>query len=141
LPDGKTTEKLERKFTVQPMKLGMVGLTVIDAGGATSMPTGFVGQKLFLSYGLVGFDLDKDMNPDVSFEFWILDKDGKKTFTKAAEDVEKKLPNVNMKLIPRLYEIPLTRSGTFTLQVKATDKKSGKSVEETMKITVLDPPK
>ncbi len=138
--DGKTTEKLEKKFEVEKLKLGVVGLTVMDPGGATAMPAGFVGQKLILSYGLVGFDVDKNKNPEVSFEFSILDKDGKKTF-KPEESVEKTLKDPTMKFIPRFHEIPLTRSGTFTLAVKATDKVGKTSTEEKLTITVLDPPK
>jgi hypothetical protein len=140
--DGKVTEKLEKKFEVVPLKqVGIVGFTVMDPGGATAMPSGFVGQKLILSYGLVGFDVDpKDKNPNVTVEFSILDKDSKKTF-KPEENVEKTLKDPSMKFIPRFHEIPLTRSGTYTLVVKATDNVGKKTVEEKLTITVQEPPK
>jgi hypothetical protein len=141
-PATKTTKKLERPFEVLKKQLGIVRLWVTDARGEPMAPVGVVGQNLFLSYGLVGFDLDKDKNPNLSFEMWLTDKDGKKTFTKAAEvDVEKAANAQTAMLMPRFYQVPLTRSGTFTVQLKATDIISKTSVEEKMTITVIDLPK
>jgi hypothetical protein len=140
-PINKMTKKLERKFEVKKMELGMVKLWVTDSQLQPLPPVGVMGQNLFISYGLVGFGLDKNKNPDLSFEMWVRDKDGKKTFSKSLDDFEKMANAQTATLMPRFYQIPLTQAGTFTVELKATDKISGKSVEEKVKITVIEMPK
>ena len=135
---SKTTATLERKFEVLPKKFGMVALVLTDPNGSPMPPVAVPGQNLMVNYMLVGFDVDKNKNPDLVFEMRILDNAGKPTVEKPSVDAVK-LPNPKSpNLIPNNYLVPINRSGEFTIELKATDKISGKSVEEKLSITVLD---
>jgi hypothetical protein len=135
---GKTTAMLERKFEVLPKKLGMVALVLTDPNGSPMPPVAVPGQNLLVNYMLVGFDVDKDKNPNLEFEMRIRDKAGKLTVEKPAVDPVKLADPKTPNLMPNHYLIPINRTGEFTIELKATDKISGKSVEEKLSITVLD---
>src|SRR5262249_10941374 len=77
---GKSSDKLERKFTVKKKELGMVSLVLTNEVGSPVPPVLFPGQTLMVSYLLVGFELKGDKpQPDLSFEMRILDEAGKPT--------------------------------------------------------------
>jgi hypothetical protein len=137
-PKTPVTATLERKFVVKKKELGIVALVLTDPNGSPMPPVAVPGQNLLINYMLVGFDVDKNKNPDLVFEMRIRDKAGKLTVEKPSVDAVKlpdpKTPN----LMPNHYLVPINRSGEFTIELKATDKLSGKSVEEKLSITVLD---
>lgn len=135
---SKTTATLMHKFEVMAKKLGIVGLVLTDPNGSPMPPVAVPGQNLLVNYMLVGFELDKNKNPDLLLEMVIRDEAGKPTVAKPAVDPVKTADEKTTKLLPNHYLIPINRSGKFTIELKATDKISGKSVEEKLSITVLD---
>jgi hypothetical protein len=140
----KETKTIERKFEVEKLeknKLGIVGLVLTDFQGAPMPPVGVPGQNLFVNYSLVGFAVDQKMNPDLKFEMRILDADGKPTFVKP-DVAEVKAANAqNAKRIPNQYQVPLNRSGKYTIELKATDLIANTTVEARVPITVVELPK
>jgi hypothetical protein len=135
----KSTAKLERKFDVLDPKFGLVQLGLFNQGGFPAPPTGVVGQAYVVSGALVGFELDKDMLPNLSFELRILDEAGKPTLPKPFTGEVNKLAKPADKLMPLFFNLPLNRSGKFTLELEATDKFAKKTVKQTLTINVIEP--
>jgi hypothetical protein len=136
---AKKTATLERKFVVKKKELGIVALVLTDPNGSPMPPVAVPGQNLMVNYMLVGYGVDKNMNPDLEFEMRVLDKAGNPTVKTPSKDTVKLPDPKSANLIPNHYLIPINRSGEFTIELKATDKISGKSVSEKLSITVIDP--
>jgi hypothetical protein len=136
------TKTLERDFEVLKItKPGIVGLVLTDRQMTPMPPLAVVGQTLMINFGLVGFDLDNNKDPNVGFEMSIVDENNKPTFKTPLTDTEKTTDPRSPKMIPRHYEIPLLRSGSFTVKIKAKDNISGKTTEADVPFKVLDLPK
>jgi hypothetical protein len=92
-----------------------------------------------LNAALVGFEVDKDMLPNLTFELRILDKAGKPTLPKPfTGEINKGARKEDRKLMPLFFNLALTRAGEFTLEIEATDKITNKTVKQTMSLTVLE---
>jgi len=122
---------LTRSFTVLPRAFGLVRLSASrdpDDQLPAFLPA--VGQTVWLHLTVVGFERDKDGGqPNVLLEVRIRDEQGKVTTARPLSGtVNKDVPG-DAQALPMQFPVLLNRGGKFTLELKATDKVSGKSVE------------
>ena len=79
---------------------------------------------------MVGFARAKEgAQPNVSLEVRILDDQGKPTVARPTTGMVNKDVPSEAQALPMQFPVLLNRGGKFTLELKATDKVSGKSVE------------
>lgn len=138
-----TTKKsttLSKDFEVTPTKLGFVQvyLTSVSRDPVPAPPIAVVGQRLWLNYQLVGFEIDKKTRAsDVTVTVRVLDEKGKPTLTKPftgdIKEDEKSAPGV-MVFVP--YTLELNRSGKFKIELAAKCKVCGKDIVETLDLSV-----
>ena len=122
---------ITRSFTVLPRAFGLVRLSASrDPDGHLPAFLPAVGQTVWLHCTIVGFERDKDGGqPNVVLEVRIRDEQGKTTIARPLTGtVNKDVPSDALAL-PMQFPVLLNRAGKFTLELKATDKVSGKSVE------------
>jgi hypothetical protein len=140
LAKEKSSAKLEREFEVVPAKFGLVQVALFNQGGLPAPPIAVVGHTLVVNAAAVGFDLDKDMLPNLTFELRILDEAGKPTVPKPfAGEANKTVPKENRRLLPLQFTLPLNRSGKFTLELEANDKVANKTVKQSLSFKVIEP--
>jgi hypothetical protein len=142
------TEKsatLTRKFEVLPRKFGFVQVgfsyqvPVRDVALAAP-PIGVAGQTLLLNFAVVGFELDKARKdqPNIETSLRVFDEDGKQTLAKPFSGTANEVGPEHKKGIPMQFTLSLNRPGKFKLQLKATDKVSGKTAEQALDLTVIE---
>ena len=122
---------LTRSFTVLPRSFGLVRLSANrDPDGHLPAFLPAVGQTVWLHLTVVGFERDKDGGqPNVVLEVRIRDEQGKATTTRPITGtVNKDVPDKD-EALPMQFPVLLNRAGKFTLELKATDKISGKTIE------------
>jgi hypothetical protein len=137
---NKATKAIEKKFNVLPKEFGLVAVyTSVDRDGQLPAPTtGIVGQSFFVQFGVVGFARDPGKKqPSVSVEMMPLDEAGKPTLQKPNvfnldAGVEEKDPGFSVRFL-----IPLTRTGKFTIRLKATDRVANKTYTYNLPIAVV----
>jgi hypothetical protein len=147
--EAKTSKAVDKTFEIQPGTFGMVGMfTSADDKGEIPAPlTGYPGQVLYLNFFAVGFgrtptkDDPKKKEPDLTAELRVYDQSNQPTNAKPAilaygAGVEERATG-----LPFQFIIPMNRVGTFTVEVKAECKVTGKTHKVTFPITVLSPPK
>src|SRR5262249_1411879 len=129
-----------RTFTVLERAFGLVRLSASrDPDGHLPAFLPAVGQTVWLNLTVVGFQREKDSQPHVTLEVRIVDEDGKPTTAKPLTGpVNKDVPDKD-EALPLQFPILLNRPGKFTLQLKASDKLSGKSVEFSAPFRVQSP--
>ena len=134
----KATKVAEQKFEIVPLTFGLVRLYVtkdenmLYACGST----GVVGQTVFINFFMVGFGRNVAKKPDAAVEFRILDADGQPTTTKPTlVTVPPEFPE-NESAVRFQFMIPLNREGSFTVEMKAADKISGKTATMTLPVKV-----
>lgn len=139
---GGAAKTIEQKFTVAPKEFGIVRVhTTVDAAAQIQAPTtGIIGQTVFVQFMLVGFGRDPaTKNPAVVVEMLPLDEGGKPTVQRPnALVVDKDVPESDPVFTVR-FLLPMTRAGKFTVQLKATDKITGKVATFNLPVTVLNP--
>jgi hypothetical protein len=138
----KATKVLDRKFEVKPREFGLVAVyTSVDPQGQFPAPTtGVIGQSVFVQFGVVGFARDtKTKQPNVVIEMVPVDEQGKPTmqqpnvYTQDA-GIDPKELGFSVRFL-----LPMTRTGKFTVKLKATDKVSGKTATFDLPIAVVPP--
>jgi hypothetical protein len=131
------TQKLAQKFTVLPKAFGIVGLTT-SADQDGNLPAGLLGegQSVWLHAAVVGFERGKGQ-PNIDLEARITDENGKPTTAKPFTSTLNKDIPANAGAVPLQFLLSLNRAGKFTVDLKATDKLSGKSFNVSFPITVL----
>jgi hypothetical protein len=143
LAKEKATVTITRKFEVLAPKFGLVQVALFNVYYQNVLPApaiGVVGQTYLVNGALVGFQLDKEMLPNLTFELRILDEKGERTLPKPfTGEVNKAARKEDLKLMPLFFNLPLTRPGKFTLELEATDKVANKTVKQTLSITVIEP--
>jgi hypothetical protein len=147
---NKASQTLTRKFTVAPPQFGIVAVHAsANEQGSIQAPTvGAVGQPLFIHFAIVGFDRANDpkdpklpAQPNVTIEMVPLDERGQPTLKKPLSYVLDEKDKVDEKDagFPMRFLLPLTRTGKFTVRLKATDNLSKKSTTFDLPITVVPP--
>jgi hypothetical protein len=146
----KKSAKLDQKFEVVPLKFGLVRLAYFypyfspgqrDAEPAPAPPQGAAGQFYYLNFTLVGWEFsEKTKNPDVTTEVVIVDEAGKQTLSKpiqvGVKDIREEFKK--LKVLPMQFPINLNRAGKFKINITATDNVTGKKVEQSLGLSVVD---
>jgi hypothetical protein len=147
------SKSIEQKFEVTARGFGIVQLyTSSDDQGKIPAPlVGVAGQSLFVHFAVIGFDREADSKPqpaknsdsdpkskqppgrqpNISIEMVVYDKDSKPTLpsptVKQIPDEADGKVDENVIGVPMRFLVPLNREGGFLIELKATDKISGKS--------------
>lgn len=132
--------KLEKKFTVKKPDFGLVRPQVTaDALGKTPVaPHGSLGQTLHFHVVAVGFEADKtSQSGNLTVELAVLDEKGQPTGTKPIVVDLRDLPK-ETKFLPLRLDLPLTRAGSFRVQVKATDLATKKTAMLVLPLRAVD---
>lgn len=140
--DGMTKKKAELKkaFTVSKKAFGIVKLnTSYDGQGTIPAPfMGVAGQSLYVNFWVVGFERKPKGQPNIKFEVYVEDENGKRTSMKSMEDnVNKEVPD-DWVQVPMNFLLPLNRVGKFNVVLKAKDVLASKDAELTFPIVVTE---
>jgi hypothetical protein len=143
---------LEKKFEVGKPDFGIVGVyaSVDEEGKHHAATTSVLGQSVFINFAIVNFERDKDekkkdpvagFQPNVTVEMVPLDETGKPTIAKPTpfnQNAESQLKVGPMDgYISVHFYLPMTRSGKFTVRLKATDNLSKKTSTFDLPIVVM----
>jgi hypothetical protein len=139
-PKTKAKDTLAAKFEVEKRQFGIVAVyTTHDERGAFPAPTtGVVGQTVFLQFSVATFARDpKTKQPNVEFEFQVLDEKGQPTLAKPRGHVQDSGVDEKEGAFAMRFPIFMSRPGKFTVRVTAADKVGGKKAVHDLPITVL----
>jgi len=133
---AKASKELTYKFEVLPPAFGMVRLKTTYDGRLPSPMMGVPGQGMSVQWVCVGFDRDAKKQPNITVETRILDEAGKPTLAKpfpgeVTEAMEKQ------RAVDMSFGMFLSRTGKFTVDIKATDNVSKKTAQARFPLTVL----
>jgi hypothetical protein len=134
----KNSQTLTQKFEVLKPDFGLVRVsTSADADGHVPAGVLCAGQSLWVHGAVVGFQRGGDkQQPNVTMELTVRDDAGKPTLAKPfGGTIDKDVPPKDVSL-PIEFLVSLNRPGKFTVEVKATDKMSGKTSTVSFPITV-----
>jgi hypothetical protein len=140
LANGKSSA-VEQKGEIKPKGFGVVRVTTTGDAAATT-PSGLLGpgQSLFINAFVVGFERDSGAKqPKLALELRVLDESGKPTLAAPMTGSIEKNVAADALSVPIQFLVSLNRSGKFTVELKATDKVSGKSDTRSFPITVHKP--
>jgi hypothetical protein len=136
---------LTRKFEVLKPQFGFVRVGITYDGGAVPAPPVAVpGQTYWVNFGLVGFDLSKDKDPNkqqpnVTVEMRIIDLEtGKPTVAKPSTGGATEVTSEFRTFLPFVFPVNLNRAGKFKIELKATDQLTKKTVEQALEFTVIE---
>lgn len=136
---GKTEKTLNKTFEVLPLDLGFVQVRFTSTAGEPAAAVAVPGQQLYLHCALVGFQLNKEKLPHVTFEMQVMDETGKPTLTTPFKgDIKTDLKNTPGMMTFLPIPLQLNRAGKFKVQIRAKDNLSGKSTEQSLDLTVLN---
>jgi hypothetical protein len=132
----KASQSISAAYEVLEKGFGIVNLkTSADPEGNVAMPFPAEGQSLWINFAAVGFGRDKDQ-PNLNVTMRVLDENGKPTLEKPfTGEVNKDVPK-NAHAVPMQFMLDLNRAGKFTVELKATDKVSGKTSTVSFPLTV-----
>ncbi len=125
----KATKVADQKFSLMPPSFGIVQLYVTkdDKGMLACGPNGVAGQTVFINFGMVGFGRDGGKKPDAAVEFFVKDANGQATNAKPIViPVPRDLPEADT-FVPYQVMLPMNREGSYTVEMKAADKVTGKT--------------
>jgi hypothetical protein len=133
---------LAQKFQVLPKAFGFIGLnTTSDVEGR--VPSGIlsVGESLFVNVAVIGFSREGAMKqPNLVVEMRVLDDKGQPTLPSVpkvfTDVVDKDVPE-KAAVVPFQFLVSLNRPGKFTVELKATDKLTNKTVTQKLPFTVV----
>jgi hypothetical protein len=135
------SQTLSHKGTIQPKGFGLVRVTT-SADPANTVPSGLLGpgQSMFVNALVVGFERDPGTKqPKLALELRVLDESGKPTLPAPLTGmVEKGIAPTELG-VPVQFHVSLNRPGKFTVELKATDKVSGKTDTRSFPINVHQP--
>jgi hypothetical protein len=136
----KAAQSLTRACEVLPKGFGLVRFhTSRDPEGRYLAALFAEGETLWVNFSAVGFARGPQGQPDVTVSLRVLDESGKPTAAKASTGEVAKDVSANAPAIPMQFWLDLNRSGKFTVEVKATDKVSGKNAALSFPLLVQKP--
>jgi hypothetical protein len=131
---------LEKKGKVLAPDFGLVRVgTYADREGKVPVaPIGVCGETIYLSFAPVSFGRDKaTKQPNLHVSMRVLDDKNQPTFPKPLTGtVNKEVPE-DLKVLQMQFGITLNRVGTFTIELDAHDKTSGKSAKVRLPLKVV----
>jgi hypothetical protein len=134
------TISFEKKGRVLAPAFGLVRVAVFAdrETRVPASPVGVVGESIYLSFAPVGFARDKTTKqPDLQVSMRVLDDKGQATFPRPLTGTVNKDVPEESKLLPMQFGITLNRVGSFTVELQATDKISGKSATVHLPLKVV----
>jgi hypothetical protein len=141
LASGKE-QSLSRTVKVLPRDFALVAAAVtIDVDAQYPVIAPACGQGAWIHCSAVGFERDpSSKQPNVVFEMRVLDEDGKAIFSKPTADSVTKDVGEKQSAVPMGFPLLLNRPGKFTVELRASDKVSGKKAKLSFPLTVQAPP-
>jgi hypothetical protein len=142
--DGsKASKTFDQKFELLPPSFGLVALYVTkdDKGMLACGPTGVVGQTAFVNFGLVGFGRDASGKPNSAVEFRILDEKGQAVNPQPIVVPVPREFAPGEQFVPFQIMLPMNREGSFTVELVAADKVSGKNASIKFPLRIHPPSK
>jgi hypothetical protein len=136
---AKTSAELTQSYEVVAKGFGLVRLaTTFDPEGQIPAPCIAAGQTIMVNFAAVGFDrAGTGGQPNIAVTLRVLDDAGQPTLAKPfAGAVTKGVP-AKVLAVPMQFALALNRAGKFKVEVKATDKVSGKTATLSFPLTVL----
>jgi hypothetical protein len=136
---SKATGTLTRSYKVLRPDFTLVRLTT-TVDPEQNIPAPFVGegQSLWINFAAVGFGRDKDKEqPNLEVVLRVRDDDGKATVARPDKGVVNKDIPKKARAIPMQFMLELNRAGRFTMDIKATDKVTGKTASLSLPLRVL----
>jgi hypothetical protein len=138
---NKAKATMERKAKVVAGDFGLIHVHVSSDpdGMVPRSPVGIVGETLNINFAAVGFGRDPSTKqPNIEVGMRLLDSAGKPTTsTPLTGSADKNIPP-ELKIIPLQFAVTCDRTGSYTVELTATDKTSGKSAKVTFPIKVVD---
>jgi hypothetical protein len=137
---NKAKANLERKARVVPGAFGLVHVHVsADPDGMVPRsPVGIIGETLSINFAVVGFARDPgSKQPNIEVAMRLLDSSGKPTTTTPLTGKADKGIPPELKVIPLQFAITCDRVGSYTVELNATDKISGKTAKVSFPIKVV----
>ena len=140
-PKSKQATSLAHKFAVGPKAFAVAGVyvSVDDLGQIPASTSAVVGQSVFVHYGVVGFNLGANKQPDVAVEMTPLDDAGTPTMLKPSQF---KFATAVDEMYPGLrgrHLVPVTRPGKFMIRLTATDALTKKTATFLLPLTAVAP--
>ena len=139
-PKTKAVNSLMSKFEVLKKDFGIVAVMVTyDVRGEISAPTtGTVGQLIHIWPSIASFQRDpKTKQPNVEFEFQVLDDKGAPTLAKPRTHVQDSGVDEKEGAFAMRFPVFMSRPGKFTVKITATDKVANKKVTYDLPVTIL----
>jgi hypothetical protein len=132
----KASKSVSGAYEILPKGFGLVHLTTaLDPEGRIPAPFLGTGQSLWVNFAAVGFERQAGQ-PNLNVVLRVLDKDGKPTVEKPLiGEVSKDIPD-KLLALPMQFLLDLNREGSFTVELKATDKVSSKTATVSFPLTV-----
>jgi len=132
---------LIQKFQVLPAAFGFIRTTTTsDADGHHPAACLCVGESLYINSLVTGFTRDAaKKQPNLLIEMRVLDEKGTATLPKPFDDVVDKGVPGDAAAVAAQFLVSLTRAGKFTVELKATDQVSKKTVTQKVPLTVISP--
>jgi hypothetical protein len=132
-------QSLSRDLKVLPKSFALVRTTVtLDADAQYPAAVFARGQGVWVHSSAVGFTRSREKKPDVVFEMRVLDDSGRPTLGKAVTGAPPEGLPENLSGLPMAFPLTLNRPGTFTVELQATDRSSGKKAKMSFPIVVQD---
>ncbi len=137
---SKRSQELKRTVEVLPKDFALVRTKITrDQEGQLPVVVPGAGEGLWVSVGAVGFGRGDGKQPDLAFDMRVLDESGKPVQAKPLVlHVNKDVP-ADAALVPAQFLLSLNRSGTFTVELSASDNIDGKKARLTFPLNVQDP--
>jgi hypothetical protein len=141
-PKTKAKDTLETKFEVSKRDFGIVAVYLsYDERGAVSAPTtGVAGQTVFIQFSVASFQRDaKTKQPNVEFEFQILDDKGAPTLASPRKHIQDSGVEEKEGAFAMRFPVFMNRPGKFTVKLTAVDKVGNKKSVYDLPLTILPP--
>jgi len=136
---GKTEKVLNKSFEVLPVKLGFVQVRLTSSQGDPVPSIAVPGQRIFVHCALVGFKLNKEKLPHITFEMVIKDAEGNPTVKKSFKgDIKTDVKATPGMMTFRARPLDLNKPGKFKIVISAKDNVSGETTEQTLNLNVLN---
>ena len=139
-PKTKAANSLTTKFEVLKRDFGIVAVyTTHDERAEYVAPTtGVVGQTIFVQFSVASFMRDpKTKQPNVEFEFNVLDDKGQPTLLKPGKHVQNAGVPEDKGAFAMRFPLFMSRPGKFTVRVTATDTVAKKTSTYELPVTIL----
>ena len=132
------TQQFVEPIQLLPRGFGLVRLTIsADADGRVPAAGLMAGEAIWINASVLGFSRDPaKRQPHILMEMRVLDGAGKPTLAEPIRGTVEKDISPTALHVPIQFQASLNRPGKFTVELKATDKVTGKSDTRSFPIVV-----